>query len=147
MKLTRIIIALLAAHVLFQEKATTDSKTETDPQLQKAFKLLLQASQDLDVTDPEKIKINRPIEAGLAVTWIDDGLGEACSISLDKIDEHTSIVIFSHAKPDLNKDFNLDTEATRKLALIRHVTNCIGMKKAFVNRQAEKNGLSVPARP
>jgi len=148
MKLTRIIIALLFTSILLQEKTTPESTTESALQLQKkAFELLLQASQDLAPTDPDKLKFNQPIEAGLAVTWIDDGLGEACSISLDKLDEHTSIVMFSHAKPHHLKDFNLDTESTKKLALIRHVSNFIGMKKAFVNKQEEESGLSVPARP
>jgi len=147
MKLTQIIISLMASCILLQPPTTVDKKSESSAELKEIFKLLLQASQDLEVTVPEKIKPNRPIEAGIAATWIDDERDEACSISLDKIDEHTSIVMFSHAKPDLLKDYNLDTEATRNLALIRHVTNLISMKKAFVNRQAEKNGLSFPAKP
>ncbi|MBN8603223.1 MAG: hypothetical protein J0M26_19460 [Planctomycetes bacterium] len=147
MKLTRLIIALLVIHILVQEKAATDSKSESALQLQKAFELLLQATQGLDVTEPDKIRPNQPIDAGLSVTWFDEQLGQACSISLDRIDEHTSIALFSHSKPDSLKDFNLDTEATQKLALIRHVTNVVGLKKTLVNKIAAENGLSVPAKP
>lgn len=147
MKHTQLIIALLVTHILLQEKIATDSKTESAPQLQKAFELLLQASQDLAPTKPDKLKFNQPIDAGLAVTWIDDGLGEACSISLDKIDEHTSIVMLSHARPDSLKDSSFDTEVTKKLALIRHVTNFLDLKKALVNKIEAQSGLRVPAEP
>lgn len=147
MKFTRLIIALLVTQILLQENTTTDSKHEPNPQLQKAFELLLQASQGLDVTDPEKIKHNRPIEAGLAVTWFDEQLGEACVFSLDKIDEQTSIVLFSHAKPESLKDINFDSKATEKIALIRHVTNAVDLTNALARRREVKNGLQVPAKP
>jgi hypothetical protein len=147
MRSTLKFVVLWAVCTILQENTPAVSRSDATNQLKRAFNILIAESRDLKKTDPNKIEYKKPIDSGVTATWIDEELGQACSMSMDKINEHTTMVLFSHGSANDSEKFDRDFDATKKLAVIRISTNLNTLEELIRRKREDNNSLQLPSKP